>query len=78
MNDLDLIKKLIRRHRRELTEIIGAFRARTPEQGWPAEMELVAGRDGAVYTVTVSRGNPGERDWLNVDAADGTIVACLE
>jgi hypothetical protein len=77
MNELDLIKKLIRHHRRELTEIIGPFRARTPPGAWH-QLELVSRRDGAMYFASVTRSHgDGEPDWLNVNDMNGRYVATL-
>jgi hypothetical protein len=79
MNDrIKLIKKLLRRHRRELADLIGAYRASVED---PSTLRLVtySGRD---YYATATPGadyNDGGRDWLNVtDARTGASVACLD
>jgi hypothetical protein len=73
-----LIKKLLRRHRRELGETIGAFEAHVMDE---SSMKLTA-YSGKVYHATATPGadyNDGGRDWLNVnDAVTGASVACLD
>ncbi len=73
-----LIKKLLRRHRRELAELIGAVRTSVEDD---STLRLVAysGRD---YYATATPGRDygeGERDWLSItDARTGASVACLD
>lgn len=73
-----LIKKLLRRHRQELSETIGAFRARVADE---SSMKLTA-YSGKVYHATATPGagyDDGGRDWLNVnDARTGASIACLD
>jgi hypothetical protein len=77
MDDIDLIKKLIRRHRRELTECIGAFRVKTVKGPWdaPEGVELHALSSRRVYKATVARGAP---DWLNINDLTGRAIATLD
>jgi hypothetical protein len=73
MNNLALIKKLIRRHRQELTATIGAFRVKTLE-GVTSMVHLDVNATGKIYTATVTRGEP---DWLCVNDSRGASVASL-
>ena len=70
MDNANLTKKLIRRHRRELTELIGSFRISTQE----GCVKLTTA-SGEAYTARTVAGEP---PWLTVNDVRGCSVATLD
>jgi hypothetical protein len=71
MDDIKLIKKLIRRHRQELNDLIGHFRVKTSKDDYNS-VQLLAG--GTLYRARAVKGDP---DWLAVNDIRGRAIATL-